>query len=792
MKLLLFLVLCVAFCEVSAQKYTISGYIRDAATGESLIGSSVYDYLSKSGTVANNHGFYSITLGMGSVKIGYSYVGYYPDSAIFSLKRDTVININLKGQVLDEVVVKATRADAIHESTKMSSMTISREMIKAVPAFMGEVDVLKVLQLIPGVQSGNEGSSGLYVRGGGPDQNLMLLDGVPVYNASHLFGFFSIFNASAINHVELIKGGFPARYGGRLSSVVDISMKEGNMKKLTGDLSVGLIATKGSIEGPIVKDRTSFIFSARRTYIDLLTLPFQRPDAKAGYYFYDLNFKINHIIDAKNRIFWSNYGGNDKFYFRNEFESTHDNVTAKTKTKTSGGIQWNNIISSFRWNHVFTPKLFSNLNFTYSRYRFEISQEYNRTAPNFPDLNAGIRYFSGIRDWAARLDLDFLPNPNHYIRYGVHTIFHRFTPGVLSIKSSVTELGANFTGGRAADAVETSAYAEDDWKIGDRLKVNVGVHGAMFFAKNAKYFSWQPRTSMRYLLNETMSAKASYAEMTQFIHLLSNSAAGLPTDLWVPATARIAPQQASQVAVGLAKTYRSQYEISLEGYYKKMRNLIDYTDGGVNFFDVTKDWQDNVVSGGHGKSYGMEVLVQKKEGRVKGWLGYTLSKTTRQFEQLNYGNEYPYKYDRRHDVSFTSTYEISRNIEAGITFVYGTGNAMTLPNSSYETSSYIPERNAQRPSTFAALSSYSHSSSVEYSARNSYRMEAYHRMDLSISFSKDKKHGRRKWTLAGYNVYNRKNPFFVASERDALNRIKFIQYSLFPFLPSFSYSFQFK
>lgn len=780
MKLLLLPFLCLVVCEVNAQKYTISGYVRDAETGESLIGATVYNSIDKSGVAANNQGYYSITLMMDSVKLSYSYVGYQPQTVVFNLTRDTVINAALKVRTLDEVVVKATRATPDFETTRMSTMTVSQQMIKAVPAFMGEVDVLKVLQLMPGVQSGSEGSSGLYVRGGGPDQNLILLDGVPVYNASHLFGFFSVFNADAVNHVELIKGGFPARYGGRLSSVVDISMKEGNMKKLKGDLTVGIIASKGTIEGPIKKDRTSFIVSARRTYIDLLMLPFLSKDEKFGYYFYDFNFKINHIINDKNRIFWSNYLGNDKASIWSKY--SNDNYSEKSNFY----LQWNNIISSFRWNHVFTPKLFSNLNFTYSRYQFEVFTEYSYTRKNpFLETDFSAKYLSGIRDWAARLDFDFSPNPNHYIRYGAHAILHRFTPGAFHTNSTDAGL-ENFSGGKITDAVESSVYVEDDWAINRRIKVNAGLHGSVFFVNNEKYTSLQPRLSLRYLINETMSAKASYATMTQFIHLLANSGFGLPTDLWVPSTSRVAPQRASQIALGFSKLYKEQYEISLEGYYKKMHNLIDYLEG-ASFFDSTKDWQDNVATGGQGKSYGLEVLFQKKEGRLKGWLGYTLSKTTRQFDQLNFGEEYPYKFDRRHDVSFTASYELSRNVEAGITFVYGTGNAITLPYSTYQLSSYVPGNYTP----FNPNRSTSRDKYVNYGSRNSYRMSAYHRMDLSISFYKDKKHGRRKWTLAVYNAYNRKNPFFIGlTSKDG--KPQFAQYSLFPIIPSFSYSFQFK
>ena len=777
-----------------AQKFTISGYLKDSETGESLIGATIIHAKTSSGSSANTHGFYSLTLPKDSVVLLYSYVGYQPTSIRIFLKRDTVININLQSAtLLNEVIVSSTKADAIHETTKMSALTLPVEQIKALPAFMGETDILKVLQLMPGVQSGNEGSTGLYVRGGGPDQNLMLLDGVPIYNASHLFGFFSVFNADAINHVELIKGGFPARYGGRLSSVIDINMKEGSMKKIKGEGSIGLISAKVTVEGPIIKDKTSFIVSARRTYIDVLAQPIIRTQARrqgtkanGGYYFYDFNLKLNHIINPNNRLFFSTYLGNDKAYAKSKDKYVRDTIF--TKVNDDFSLKWGNVITAARWNHVFGPKVFSNFTTTYSRYLFDISQK-NETISSTPNLPAesmfsGIQYHSGIRDWAAKMDFDYLPSPNHFIRFGVNNIWHEFSPGVLAFRSS--EEGDTTIGAKVTKAYEAAVYIEDDWKIGSRLKLNAGLHASAFSVENQLYYSAQPRISSRLLLTDDFSFKASYSSMTQFIHLLTNVGIGLPTDLWVPATARIKPQQANQVAIGFAKTYKSQYEFSLEGYYKKMTNLIEYKDG-ASYLEIEGDWQDKVATNGHGKSYGMEVLVQKKTGTVTGWIGYTLSKAVRQFDELNFGKEYPYKYDRRHDISLAMTHEWNKRRDFSMVWVFGTGNSITLPIATYGVASSMDSR-----------ISYGNNEVTYYGDRNSYRMRSYHRLDLSFSWWKDKKWGQRKWTVGVYNAYNRLNPFFVNLEEDhgrfgggGFVRKRFIQYSLFPVIPSITYSFKF-
>lgn len=771
---------------ILAQKYTVSGYIKDTTNGEVLIGANVFDLKSSSGTSSNTYGFYSLTLPKDSVNLVYSYVGYQPQTARLLLTQDTVISIELsESALLDEIVISASEADKIQEVTQMSSISVPVEQIKSLPAFLGEVDVLKTLQLLPGVQSGNEGTSGLYVRGGGPDQNLILLDGVPVYNASHLFGFFSVFNADAINNVQLIKGGFPARYGGRLSSVIDISMKEGNMKEFHGEGSLGIIAGKLTLEGPIVKDKTSFIISGRRTWIDVLARPLIRSqtdgEETVGYYFYDLNAKVNHKFSDRDRLYLSAYLGDDRFYARYQYEDINNGV--ELEDEDEAGLQWGNITSALRWNHMFTPKLFSNTTLTYSRYRFDINNEYRYEylddSGNGVLVDQGLaRYLSGIEDFAAKIDFDFIPSPQHYVRFGVSAIRHTFRPGALNVRynDEVSEETIDTTlGSQETDAVEFAAYVEDDLELGRRLKFNIGLHFSGFRVNDEFYTSIQPRIAGRYLLNEQLSLKVSYVQMAQFIHLLTNSGIGLPTDLWVPATDQVRPQTAQQWALGGAYNWTSGYEISLEGYYKDMRNLIEYREG-ANFIDVNEDWQ-NKVAVGDGRSYGAELLIQKKQGRTTGWLGYTLSWTDRQFEELNFGERFPYKYDRRHDLGVAVVHQWRERIDLSATWVFGSGNAITLPTAIY----------SGRGNSFFGGSIY------DYGERNSYRMRAFHRLDASITFHKKTRWGKRAWVLGVYNAYSRRNPFYLYLDEssDPSRESQFRQVSLFPIIPSISYRFNF-
>lgn len=765
---------------LNAQRITISGTVKEEETGEVLIGANVYDKLSEKGTVANQFGFYSYSTSSDSVELYITYVGYQAQVLKFALRKDTTLNISLVPDgLLQEFVVSDEDMDNIQEITQMSAINVPIQQIKELPAFLGEVDVLKVLQLLPGVQSGTEGSSGLYVRGGGPDQNLILLDGVPVYNASHLFGLFSIFNADAINNVELIKGGFPARYGGRLSSVIDVSMKEGNMQKVHGEGSIGLISAKMTVEGPIKKGKTSFIYSGRRTYMDLLAKPLIKAlgDGKenAGYYFHDHNGKVNHIINDKNRLYLSIYQGEDKAYSR--YKNFYVNDGKRTDYKDDYGLKWGNFITALRWNNVINSRLFSNYTFTYSNYHFDLYGKYEEkiTGPGINESSSySERYRSGIRDWAAKADYEWIPNPDHYVRFGASVIFHKFSPGVYASRET-GEVDVQL-GSENLNSVEHVFYAEDDIGLTDRFKTNIGLHYSGFRAQGEYYKSLQPRIAARYLLDERTSLKASFVTMTQFIHLLTNAGLGLPTDLWVPATRDVGPQQAMQAVLGAARSFKD-FEFSAEVYYKTMQGLIEYKDG-ASYFNLDEDWQNKVVAG-EGTGYGIELLAQRKIGKTSGWIGYTWSRTQRRFDELNFGKWYPYKYDRRHDVSLAITHKWKDNKDISLSWVYGTGNAVSLPSQRYS---------AAKPS----LGTSYYQNEVEYyENRNNFRNKDYHRLDLSFTWWKKKKWGERKWTLAIYNVYNRKNPFFMDQATDEHGDRKFVQYSLFPIIPSFSYGIKF-
>ena len=791
----------------SQKTVTISGYIDESETGEKLLGGTIYDLNSGKGTVTNDYGFYSLTLQIDSVRIRVSYIGFTTQVFKDYLENDIQINFSLKNQMLNEVEILSSKEEFIHQKSEMSSIDLSMDKVKNLPAFFGENDIMKTIQLLPGVQTGSEGTSGIYVRGGGPDQNLILLDGVPVYNASHLFGFFSVFNSDAINSTKLVKGGFPARYGGRLSSVIDIKMKEGNMKKFHGQGSIGLIASKISLEGPIIKDKTSFIISARRTYLDILAKPFiaanQRnqtskgsenssSSTSGGYYFYDFNGKINHKINEKHRLYLSNYIGRDKAYLNSSDRYNIDSLAVTDNSQSE--LSWGNIISALRWNYMLNNKVFINTTLRYSKYDFLIAFENNSSETSLNSNNTSsinnnslsYTYLSNIEDWSAKVDVDWMPSPDHLVKFGVGDIYHTFIPGVTTIGFEIDDSNTSLNyGGQNHYAHEVSFYGEDDWKVNKNLKGNAGIHISSFFVGSKNYSFLQPRLSLRYLINDKSSFKMGYSKMGQFLHLLTNSGIGLPTDLWVPATEKIKPQFSDQIAIGYARTFNDEIELSIEGYYKTMNNLIEYKDG-ASFNDAQNDWQEKVHVG-KGSSYGLELLIEKKIGKTTGWIGYTLSWTNRQFDSINFGNTYPYRYDRRHDIGIAITHKFNERINCGIVWVYGTGNAVTLGLESYSSfnSSMVgdlPNFNLSNPS----VTTIDHINS-----RNNYRMPAYHRLDVSVNIKKEKKWGERTLSFGVYNAYSRQNPFYLEFTRNENGDPQLSQFSLFPLIPSITYSFKF-
>lgn len=765
-------------------QHTLSGYVEDASSGERLIGATVFDELSSTGTVTNVYGFYSLTLQDSNAKIVSSYLGYNSLVKELSLQENIQMNFPLQSaNVIDEIEIVGERFESIEEETQMSKIDVPIEQIKKLPALLGEVDVLKSLQLLPGVQSGGEGQTGLYVRGGSPDQNLVLLDGVPVYNVSHVLGIFSVFNADAIKNVTLTKGGFPARYGGRLSSVLEINMKDGNKKEFGGEGSIGIISSKLMVEGPIIKDKTSFILSGRRTYADIAARPFINLSNRGSdfnynlkLYFYDLNAKINHTIDENNRIYLSFYSGSDVF-----------GVTEKyPDSRFFGGIAWGNIIGSLRWNHQFTPKLFSNTTLIFSDYQINFDVEVEDTFNGITEAFSS-RYFSGIQDFGAKVDFDYIPNPNHYIRFGASTTRHKYSPGALTLDLSFEDVNFDTLIGHSdIYSLEHDLYIEDDIQYG-AFKANIGLHGNIFQTDEKVYTSIQPRIGLRYLLGNKTSLKASFSTMTQNINLLTSEALSLPTDLWVPSTKRIVPQQSWQIAAGAAKSFGDGYEVSLEAYYKEMNNVISFKPGASFLFDLNADWQDKVTQG-FGESYGLELFLQKKKGKTTGWIGYTLAWNNRQFDEINGGEKFPFRYDRRHDFSAVVSHDLTERWSLSAAWIYGTGNAVTLPIYQYD---IIDSR----------YSNWFNRNTIEsLGSKNAFRMSSYHRLDLGAKFlGKQRKHFQHYWSMGIYNTYNHNNPYFILADSEAVYedgelvgfKPVFKEISILPIIPSLSFGLKF-
>ena len=782
-KLLFFVFFLSGYTCISQNKYTINGYVREKGSRESLIGVPVYIPQIKSGTVTNTYGFYSITLPeQDSLTLIFSFVGYQAVVKKITLHQNMKIDVELgPNATLQEVEVVGERVEKVSQTSQMSIIDIPVEQIKDIPALLGEKDVLKVIQLMPGVQKGNEGNGGLYVRGGGSDQNLIILDDATVYNAYHLFGFFSLFNGDALKSIELIKGGFPARYGGRLSSVIDMNMKDGNKEKIHGEGGIGIVSSRLTLEGPIQKNKSSFLVSARRTYIDLLSRPITKAETDGdivGYYFYDMNAKVNYDWSHKDKFYLSGYFGKDKAY--DKFNS--DGFINKFF------VEWGNSTGTARWNHLYNDKLFANTSIIFSDYKFKISEQYEYMTDRYEFV-----YYSGIKDWTIKHDLDFFPNPKHRVRGGIVSTYHTFTPQAIQEKES----SANFSYEdiRRQYATESGIYVEDEYRALPALRIYGGLRLNHYQMRDKAYLHLEPRFSSSYNIKEDLAVKASYALMNQNMHLISSTGVGLPTDLWVPATPKVAPQKSEQIAAGIAKDFlEKNLALTIEGYYKRMNNVIAYKEG-ANFFDVEdpsdpnsgqQSWEDKVVSG-RGWSYGAEFLLQRKKGKLSGWIGYTLSWTQLQFDSISFGEKYYARYDRRHDISVVGIYK-AREATAernGITFsatwVYGTGNAITLPMSSY----YAP--------SFDIIQTHNmyYNYATEYTKKNEFRMAPYHRFDIGLQIHKKMKFHERTWEFSIYNAYNRKNPFFYYIDTNIKGDNILKQVSLFPLIPSVSYNFKF-
>ncbi|MBN1950780.1 MAG: TonB-dependent receptor [Bacteroidales bacterium] len=772
---------------IAQEYYTISGYISDQQTGEVLINANVYDQDSKIGTITNSFGFYSIRFPAGSeIDLTISYIGYSSVIEYIQLNRDQTIDIALVPQLeIEEVTITAETQVQREEMTAMGILDIPMQQVKALPAIGGEKDILKVLQLMPGIAFGDEAKSGIYVRGGSPDQNLILLDDVPLYYVNHLGGFVSVFNPDAINSMHMIKGGFPADYGGRLSSVLDIRMKDGNMKEMKGDISLGLLTMKASIEGPIKKDTSSFLISVRRFMYDLLQKPLMKimTDVSIGYTFYDINAKFNSKVSPKDRIYFSFYTGDDKLTSKikavdeNDFTMTNKNA-------------WGNLVAAFRWNHIYSNKLFGNLTYSYSKYRYLIAYNQQQYLDSLDKKENS--FFSGVNDQILKYDWEYFPSSRIKIKTGIGSTYHQFTPGIsrlIQYQNNLISYDTTFND-RKYHSLESHAYILAEGNITTNLAVNLGVRFTNYAVDTVSYYSAEPRFLLSYQFGKRNSIKYSISYMQQYIHLLSSSGIGMPSDLWVLSTAQVPPQKALHTSLGYTRQLNNnRFELSTEIYYKRLSNLIDYQEG-ASLLAGSQDWQDKIETDGEGESYGVEFLLQKKEGRTQGWTGISLSHTTRQFSNINFGNPYPYTYDRLIDIGIAVIHEISKNIKVSATWVFNTGNAFTLPIG------YHAAINDIDPG-FTDQLGMDYETTVEiYEGKNTFRAKPYHRLDLGIEFTKQKRNGIRTLQFSIYNAYNHLNPFYYYSKtlydsNDEPYKKVIKQVSYFPIIPSVSYSFSF-
>ena len=785
---------------VMAQRtVTVSGYVKDALSGEALIGANVYVKETMRGAATNVYGYYVLNLAPGRHTIAVSYIGYEEYAKAIEVSADLKMNIDARPSAIlaKEFEVVGDRGKDNTEDTRMGTVDLEVQRMSTLPALLGEVDILKVIQFLPGVKSNGEGNSGFYVRGGGPDQNLILLDNATVYNASHLFGFFSVFNADAVKNIELIKGGMPANYGGRISSVLDINMKEGNEKGFHGQGGIGLISSRLTLEGPIVKDRGSFIVSGRRTYVDVLAKPFISDSSAfggSGYYFYDLNAKANYRFSDKDKVFLSGYFGRDVFDF-SSINAGDPNFR----------IPRGNATLAARWNHVFGPKLFLNTTATFSDYSFAFDARQDQFA---------FKLFSGIKDYGMKLDLNHYLSARHDLKYGAQYIYHVYTTSTVDVSSGDTEF--NIQTPPKLHAHETALYALDEFDLTDRLRINAGLRLTTFnhvgpytrynvddrgrtigtdtipAGRNIKgYAALEPRFSLRYRIDGSSSIKASFMRGQQYVHLASFSSIALPTDVWIPSSTRVKPQIGTQYAAGYFRDFLDhQFETSVEVYYKDFDNLIEYAEGAEPQGNGNANYDAQLVFGS-GYSYGAEFFVKKVTGKINGWVGYTWSRTMRSFPDINNGKEFPSRWDRRNDLSVVLSYDRNKRWSFGATFVYATGQAVTLPVNRY----FIEGRLVS-----------------EYTERNGFRMAPYHRLDLAATLTnkstkqrKDPATGettevprryRSSWTFGVYNAYNRANPYFIYfdSEGDpggGTFRVIAKQVSLFTILPSVTWNFKF-
>ncbi len=759
---------------------TISGYIKDAASGETLIGANVYINELGTGTTSNEYGFYSITLPPEQYTIQYSYLGFVTVTQKIDLKENIKkdVELGMESTELMEVVISSEAENANVSDIEMSVNKLDVSTIKKMPTLLGEVEVLRSIQLLPGVSSVGEGASGFNVRGGSIDQNLVLLDEAPVYNSSHLFGFFSVFNPDAVKDVKLYKGGIPSRYGGRLSSILDVRMKEGNSKKMELNGGIGAIFSRFSVEAPIVKDKSSFIVAGRRSYIDVLAQPFLNEDLEgSALNFYDLTLKTNWGFGEKDKLFLSGYLGRDNFGFGDD-----------------AGFNWGNATTTLRWNHLFSDKLFSNITLYFSDYDYQI--KFGSEADNRFNWDARIKNYS------IKPEFTWFLTPDNQIRFGGQSIIYNFEPGnaVGVSEGEITDLTVPEKYG-----IETAIFVENEQNVNEKISINYGLRlshfnytgkGTAYEFENdfipgvrrraissQSYDQWEsiktyvnlePRFSLKYQMDQSKSFKLSYNRMTQYIHLISNTAASTPVDIWTPSTNNIKPQTADQVALGYFQNFNdNKYELSAETYYKKLDHLVDYIDGADLLLN---EFLEGDLLEGRGRAYGLELMLKKNEGRLNGWISYTLARSERQVDGINKGEWYPSRFDQTHNLSITGFYDLNDRWAFSANFVAISGTPTTFPTTRIQQQGYIIPVNVNED-------------------RNNVRIPLYHRLDLSATLQGKKNNQRRwqgEWVFSIYNVYSKRNPFSIFTRQGDAGITEAVRLSVIGnFIPSVSYNFKF-
>ena len=772
------LLLLYLFCSfrVVAQEPVVSGYISDASSGERLSGATVYVPETNEGTISNEYGFFSIKIPRGETTIVFRFVGYEPEILTLPLSNDTVIPIQLEtNNRLGEVEVKASPGDNFITSPSMGRHRLNAKQVERIPAVLGEPDLLKAIQLLPGVSFATEGSTGFSVRGGNPGQTLIQLDGVPVYNVNHLWGFMSAFNNDAISETQLYKGSLPARFGGRLSSVLDVSMKEGNLKKRTGTFSVSPIAGRYTLEGPIAKDKASFMVSGRTTWANLLlsavqNLENQNSEAQLlTYGFWDINAKTNWIIDNNNRIYLSFYTGRDAFVNEDGGDRFDDYVKFS--------YSWQNLTSVLRWNRIFSPVLFANFSVYNSRFRQEYLNKFDKKG------DEQYKGYNNLNDWSVKGDFDWFAETRANFKFGFQASARKFSPEIISYRSDSTAFELNKD--VFSRNVVSEMYAQSDIDLSPKLKTTIGLRGGVMSTEGKNYWSIRPRASLRYLVADNLSAKISWSRMKQYLHQLQNTTLGIPTELWVASTNKIKPGTSDLFSAGVFWKPQTGYQLSAETFYTSLRDVIRYKDGTLAVKDRGESWEEFVAQG-DGKSYGLELMAEKTAGRLTGWLAYTLSKSTRQFSEINFGETFPYAYDRRHQITLNSNYVfgekqkkgkiISRSLAAN--FNFASGKYITLAEQEYKA---IPlplmEGSRYRADWFATRSLLN--------SVNNYQMPDFHHLNLSFRIERKSADKTIIWNFSVYNVYNRLNPWYYYKKGDQMKQI-----TLFPVIPSVSFTYR--